>query len=52
MRGGGTLVQGIENKDVIQIAIRAGDEILDVYHLEDFQVEHKTDQFPLTLAVT
>ena len=34
----------------IELSIIAGNEILKVYSKEDFQVEEKTDQSPLTLA--
>ncbi|WP_085522303.1 3'(2'),5'-bisphosphate nucleotidase CysQ [Tuberibacillus sp. Marseille-P3662] len=35
---------------VAQIAIQAGQAILDVYHSDDFNVETKADESPLTLA--
>ena len=31
-------------------AIKAGDAILEIYNTEDFGVEHKTDESPLTKA--
>ena len=34
----------------IQAAVKAGKAILDVYESEDFEVESKADQSPLTLA--
>lgn len=34
----------------IQAAVEAGKAILDVYETEDFEVESKADQSPLTLA--
>ena len=34
----------------VRAAVEAGKAILDVYESEDFEVEHKSDQSPLTLA--
>ncbi len=34
----------------VQAALKAGSAILDVYEHQDFEVEHKPDQSPLTLA--
>jgi len=36
--------------DIIRISISAGEEILKVYHAEDFGVEIKEDKSPLTIA--
>ena len=37
-------------KPVIEIATRAGDEILKIYNSDDFGVETKDDKSPLTAA--
>jgi 3'(2'), 5'-bisphosphate nucleotidase len=37
-------------KKAIKASLEAGNSILDVYNLSDFEVEHKKDSSPLTLA--
>lgn len=40
----------VKISDIIQISIEAGKKILEVYNLEEFEVENKVDNSPLTLA--
>jgi len=49
---GTIMLQEVHNKeeDIFQIAREAGNEILDVYQGDDFQVEIKSDKTPLTIA--
>ncbi|KDD76927.1 inositol monophosphatase [Helicosporidium sp. ATCC 50920] len=42
--------QQIRCKDIIDIAIRAGEAILEVYHSDDFGIERKADNSPVTKA--
>ena len=42
----------IEIKKVIEIALKAGEEILNVYNSDDFDIQTKTDKSPLTRADT
>lgn len=44
------MVLGIDIKDVMKVALRAGEQILNVYHSDNVQVEHKQDESPITLA--
>ncbi|RMG81193.1 MAG: 3'(2'),5'-bisphosphate nucleotidase CysQ, partial [Bacteroidetes bacterium] len=43
-------ITSIEIKDIIKIAVLAGDAILEIYYSEDFGVENKSDDSPLTKA--
>jgi len=43
------MLDKINLQDIIQIAHKAGDAIMDIYH-RDFEVEYKADQSPLTEA--
>lgn len=43
-------LKDINLASVVQIALDAGREILDVYHSDKFEVESKDDESPLTLA--
>lgn len=45
-------MNGIDIEKIIEIALEAGDAILDVYRSDDYQVEIKGDYSPLTLADT
>ncbi|QQE79197.1 3'(2'),5'-bisphosphate nucleotidase CysQ [Alicyclobacillus sp. SO9] len=44
------MLNQINIMDILRVAVEAGNEILSVYHSDDFQVEHKEDSSPLTLA--
>ncbi|MGJ9385964.1 3'(2'),5'-bisphosphate nucleotidase CysQ [Salipaludibacillus sp. CF4.18] len=44
------MLNKVQLTDIITCAIKAGDEILDVYHSADFGVESKVDDSPLTQA--
>ncbi|RKL68150.1 3'(2'),5'-bisphosphate nucleotidase [Salipaludibacillus neizhouensis] len=44
------MLNRVQITDIIAFAIKAGDEILDVYHSADFGVESKVDDSPLTQA--
>ncbi|WP_371017754.1 3'(2'),5'-bisphosphate nucleotidase CysQ [Pseudalkalibacillus sp. JSM 102089] len=44
------MLNKIDLTSIIHIAMNAGNRILDVYNSENFQVEHKKDDSPLTLA--
>ncbi|MFD2672011.1 3'(2'),5'-bisphosphate nucleotidase CysQ [Marinicrinis sediminis] len=43
-------MSAIEQKEIIDIAKKAGEAILDIYGERDFQIESKRDQSPLTIA--
>ena len=36
--------------DAVHASLRAGEEILEVYNSEDYEVQFKEDESPLTLA--
>lgn len=44
------MLESIKVSDIIQISIEAGKKILEVYNSEQFEVEQKEDNSPLTLA--
>jgi len=50
VKGGIKVLEKINIMDIVKTAIKAGENILEVYHSDQFEIEEKSDESPLTLA--